>query len=134
MADKQRRPRAAAPIASTRPGGAQEQGPVRPPMDNGIFALLRRGNQAMNERVAASRGGRAEQAAVEAPALPGAAPMPTYQEVWEDVQDMIEHGAFSFRQLVGIIDQQADLSPEQRLRMKEDARRQVQAVRGGQGG
>lgn len=134
MADKQRRPRTSHASPSS---GTELRRPVRPPMDSGIFALLRRGNQAMNEQVAARRD--RDSAPAQAPdtdphqAVAAAALEPaSYVDVWADIQDMIAHGDFTFRQLVSIIEGQEALTPQERIRMKEEARQLYQARRDGE--
>lgn len=131
MHDHQRRPRAVPPAAD-----AEQRRPVRPPMDSGVDALLRRGNQAMNERVKGERWSPSLGETVAEDPFPGAqspaaaALVPgSYDEIWADVVDIVQHGSFSFLQVLELIRNQTDLPPEDRVRMQEQARQLRRASR-----
>ncbi len=126
MSDKQRRPRSTAPAPATQPSG-----PVRPPMDNGVFALLRRGNQAAKERLAAHQqreaaGPQASPAGPRRSAAAAAFEPAGLDEIRAELLDMVSHGNFTFLQLVGIVDMQPELDQQQRMALKEELRQRLQ--------
>ncbi len=130
MSDKQRRPRQTSLAADPA-----RRGPVRPPMDNGVFALLqRRGNQAANEALAARQGSGdlgAPQARGLSATWGATAELDEVDlaELRAELVDMAAHGSFSFLQLVAVIDSQPDLSDDQGMQLKEELRQLLQQQR-----